>query len=178
MTATVPPSNSRPRSPTTFAGHLHGGQGHRRRRRAFLQGQQGRIRQGIGAGRHIVLPIPPNASEADKSKVREKLQEIRMMLQNDPKADFAELAKQYSKDPQASPGGDLGWFPRKWVFEESFSRAAFSLRVGQVSDIVETQIGYHLIKVTDRKPGEPSEFGKIKEAVGEFYLWISARRSC
>ena len=113
---------------------------------------------------HIVLPIPPNASEADKSKVREKLQEIRMMLQNDPKADFAELAKQYSKDPQASPGGDLGWFPRNGSSRRA-SRCAFSLRVGQVSDIVETQIGYHLIKVTDRKPGEPSEFGKIKEAV-------------
>ncbi len=119
---------------------------------------------------HIVLPIPPNASEADKSKVREKLQEIRMMLQNDPKADFAELAKQYSKDPQASPGGDVGWFPRKWVFEESFSRAAFSLQVGQISEIVETEFGYHLIKVTDRKPGEKSEFAKVKEAVRDFYL--------
>jgi peptidyl-prolyl cis-trans isomerase C len=119
---------------------------------------------------HIVLRVPAGASEKDKAQVRARLQEIRTKLASDPKADFAEMAKAYSQDPMASRGGDLGWFPRKWVFDETFSRAAFALQKGQVSDIVETEYGLHLIKVTDRKPGEKSDFAKIKEAVREFCI--------
>jgi peptidyl-prolyl cis-trans isomerase C len=119
---------------------------------------------------HIMLHVPPGASEADKAKARAKLQEIRTKLTSNPPADFAAMAKQYSQDPQAQQGGDLGWFPRKWVFEESFSKVAFSMQLGQVSDVVETEFGLHLIKVTDRKPGEKSDFTKIKPAVREFFL--------
>jgi parvulin-like peptidyl-prolyl isomerase len=117
---------------------------------------------------HIVLRVPSNANEAEKAKAKAKLKEIREKLEKDPRADFAEMAKKYSQDPLGSKGGDLGWFPRKWVFDESFSKAAFSLQVGQVSDVVQTDFGYHLIKVTDRKAGEKSDFAKIKEAVREF----------
>lgn len=116
---------------------------------------------------HIVLRLSTNATETEKARAREKLTEIRQKLISDPKSDFAEMAKQYSQDPMASKGGDLGWIPRKW-FDESFSRAAFALPVGQISDIVQTDYGMHLIKVTDRKPGRPSEFAKIKEGVREF----------
>jgi peptidyl-prolyl cis-trans isomerase C len=119
---------------------------------------------------HIMLNLPPNASAADKAKARTTLQQIRAKLLSDPRIDFGEMAKQYSQDPQAQQGGDVGWFPRKWVFEESFAKAAFALQVGQVSDVVETEFGLHLIKVTDRKPGEKSEFAKIKSAVRDFYL--------
>jgi parvulin-like peptidyl-prolyl isomerase len=118
---------------------------------------------------HIVLRVSANMTEADKAKTRAKLEEIRDKLRKDSHADFEDLAKQYSQDPQAPRGGDLGWFPRKWVFDESFSRAAFALQVGQVSDVVQTDFGYHLIKVTDRKAGEKSDFSKIKESVREFY---------
>ncbi len=119
---------------------------------------------------HIMLHLPPGASAADKAKARSTLQQIRAKLLSDPHADFAAMAKQYSQDPQAQQGGDLGWFPRKWVFEENFAKAAFALQVGQISDVVETDIGMHIIKVTDRKPGEKSDFAKIKSAVRDFYL--------
>jgi peptidyl-prolyl cis-trans isomerase C len=117
---------------------------------------------------HIVLRVPPGATAAEKERLRAQLLDIRKALMNDPKADFAEYARKYSQDVQASKGGDLGWFPPKWVFEESFSRAAFALKIGQISDVVQTDYGLHLIKVTDRKAGEKSEYAKVKEAVREF----------
>ena len=60
---------------------------------------------------------------------------------------------------------DIGLFPRKFVVQETFAAAAFALKVGEVSDVVQTDYGLHLIKVTDRKQGEQSEFNKIKEEV-------------
>jgi peptidyl-prolyl cis-trans isomerase C len=118
---------------------------------------------------HIVLRVPAGASDKEKKDTLERLTQIRAQLASDPKADFAELAKKHSQDPRAAQGGDLGYFPRKWVFDEAFSKAAFSLTVGQVSEIVQTDFGLHLIKVTDRKPGKVSDYSKIKEAVREFY---------
>jgi peptidyl-prolyl cis-trans isomerase C len=117
---------------------------------------------------HIVIRVPAGTAEAERNKARAKLEELRKQLLADPKADFAALAKLYSQDPRAAQGGDLGYFPRKWVFDEPFARAAFALQVGQISDVVQTDYGYHLIKVTDRKPGKPSNFTELKEAVREF----------
>lgn len=116
---------------------------------------------------HIVVRLPSTATDTEKVRARETLARLRQQLAADPKVDFGELARQYSQDPQASKGGDLGWIPRKW-YDESFARAAFSLQVNQVSDVVQTDFGMHLIKVTDRKPGKPSEYARIKEAVREF----------
>ncbi len=62
--------------------------------------------------------------------------------------DFAELARTYSQDPGSAPaGGDLGWFRREGAFVEEFEDAAFSLLEGQVSEVVETNFGYHIIQV-------------------------------
>jgi parvulin-like peptidyl-prolyl isomerase len=116
---------------------------------------------------HIVLRVPAGASEADKAAARAKLTDLRAKIVAGT-LDFAEVAKKYSQDPVAAQGGDLGYFPRKLVFDESFSKAAFALQVGQVSDIVQTEYGLHLIKVTGRKPGKASDFAKIKEGVREF----------
>jgi peptidyl-prolyl cis-trans isomerase C len=116
---------------------------------------------------HIVKRLPATATETERARARAKLEQIRQQLLSDPKADFAELAKQHSEDPQASKGGYLGFIPRKW-FDEAFSKAAFALPVGQVSEVVQTDYGLHLIKVTSRKPGTPSDYAKIKEAVREF----------
>src|SRR5262249_28936262 len=114
---------------------------------------------------HVVLKVTKNAPEADKKAAREKLQAIRANVVAG-KIDFAEAAKRYSQDQTAKDGGDLGMFPRKMVMAESIARVAFSLPVNGISEVVETEYGLHLIKVTERKPGEkPSEFEKIKDAV-------------
>ncbi len=75
-------------------------------------------------------------------------QDIKKQL--DGGADFAELAKKYSADSSAAQGGDLGYF-KKGDNVAEFDNAAFALQVGQVSDPVKTQYGYHIIKVTDKK---------------------------
>jgi parvulin-like peptidyl-prolyl isomerase len=65
----------------------------------------------------------------------------------------------------APTGGDVGFFPRKFVVDEAFARAAFSMKTGEVSDVVQTGYGLHLIKVTERKAGEASDFAKTKDDV-------------
>ncbi|OQP03509.1 peptidylprolyl isomerase [Geobacillus sp. 44B] len=77
--------------------------------------------------------------------------------------DFAKLAKQYSQDPgSAANGGDLGWFgPGKMVKE--FEDAAYKLKVGQVSDPVKTDYGYHIIKVTAKEEKKP--FNEMKDEI-------------
>lgn len=115
---------------------------------------------------HIVLRVPPVAPPADQQAARQKLTALREQIVTG-KVDFAEAAKKNSQCPSAPGGGDIGFFPRKGLVEESFAKAAFALKVGEVSDVVQTDYGLHLIKVTERKPGQPSEFAKIKEGVRE-----------
>lgn len=78
----------------------------------------------------------------------EEAQTVKTML--DEGEDFAMLARQYSKCPSKAAGGDLGYFKRGQMVKE-FEKAAFSLPVGQVSEPVQTQFGWHIIKVTDRR---------------------------
>lgn len=115
---------------------------------------------------HIVIRISPTALENDRRIVREKLEALRQEIVAG-KIEFAEAAKKNSQCTSAAGGGDIGYFPRKLAVEEAFARAAFGLKVGDVSDVVQTGYGMHLIKVTDRKPGQPSDFKKVKEDVRE-----------
>lgn len=79
-------------------------------------------------------------------------------------ADFAEVAKKYSKDLTKDRGGDLGYFSRGQMIPE-FEKPAFSLQTGQISDIIKTRFGYHIIKVIDRKPAQYQSFDEVKDAV-------------
>jgi peptidyl-prolyl cis-trans isomerase C len=117
---------------------------------------------------HIVHRLPPNAEEKERSKARDSLNAVREQILAK-KMTFAEAARTYSHDVRAKQGGDLGYITRKWMFDEAFSRAAFALKVGEVSTVVETEYGLHLITVTDRKGGEGFDFAKNKEKVREMY---------
>ncbi len=79
-------------------------------------------------------------------------------------AGFAAVAKQYSKDLTKDRGGDLGYFGRDQMIPE-FEKAAFSLNVGQTSGIIKTRFGYHIIKLTERKPAVYQSFDEVKDTV-------------
>jgi parvulin-like peptidyl-prolyl isomerase len=118
---------------------------------------------------HIMLRTGPNSTEAEKQSARNRLLALRQEILAG-KIDFAEAARKYSQCPSAPNGGDIGYFPRKWVVEEAFAKTAFSMRPGEVSDIVETEFGLHIIRVLERKPGQASDYNKIKDEVREFFV--------
>jgi peptidyl-prolyl cis-trans isomerase C len=98
--------------------------------------------------RHILV-----ATEDDAKAVFEQLRKG---------ADFAALAKEKSKDPSSSEGGDLGYFTRDRMVPE-FADAAFKLQVGQISDPVKTEFGWHIIKLEDKRARQIPEFDKVKD---------------
>jgi parvulin-like peptidyl-prolyl isomerase len=117
-----------------------------------------------------MMKVSPTADDAARKDARDKLIAIRAHIMAG-KLDFADAAKRFSQTESAKNGGDLGFFQRKGDIEEAFAKAAFGLKVGEVSDVVQTEFGYHLLKVTERKQGTPADFEKIKERVREFYVY-------
>jgi len=112
---------------------------------------------------HILVEFPPTATAAEKAVAYKKIQQIQMQLSSG--TDFASLAKQHSDCESKSQGGDVGFFQRKGKMTEPFAKAAFETPKGQVTNIVESEYGYHLIKVTDRKEGTPVRYEKVAEDV-------------
>jgi peptidyl-prolyl cis-trans isomerase C len=113
---------------------------------------------------HILIKVAPDANTEEKLAARNKIEEVRKKIEAG--GDFADLAKQYSEGPSRVSGGDLGYFDRKKMVKP-FSDAAFDLKPGQVSNIVETNFGFHLIKVFDKKPKSAYAFEEIKNNLGE-----------
>lgn len=103
---------------------------------------------------------PKEKREAARKKAEEVLAEVKK-----PGADFAELAKKYSDCPSKSRGGDLSFFPRHNAMVEPFAAAAFALKPGEISDVVETVYGYHIIKTTETRPAKDLE--EVREEVKE-----------
>lgn len=79
-------------------------------------------------------------------------------------AKFDELAKKFSTDSTAAKGGDLGWFPKGAMVPE-FDKVAFGLKEGEMSGIVKTQFGFHIIKVTGKRPAGITPFEEVKEQI-------------
>jgi peptidyl-prolyl cis-trans isomerase C len=119
---------------------------------------------------HILIGVDAAAPADDKKKAREKADKLRKELAGG--ADFAALAKSNSTCPSAQQGGDLGFF-NKGQMVAPFEKAAYALKQGEVSDVVETQFGYHIIKLTDRKPAEVVAF---KEARGKIEEYLKGQK--
>jgi len=109
---------------------------------------------------HILIKVDPGADESRKVETRKKLEKIQEKLQKG--EDFASLSKEFSEGPSSAKGGDLGYF-RRGQMVKPFEEAVFTLRPGEVSDIVETEFGYHLIKVIDKKPETTIVYEDIKD---------------
>jgi peptidyl-prolyl cis-trans isomerase C len=119
---------------------------------------------------HIMLRVEPNATPADVEAAKGKLRALRQQVV-EKRIDFATAAKQYSQyPPTAAKGGDLDYFPRKGLMDETIAAQAFAMKPGDISDVVQTDMGLHLVMVTERKPGTPSDFTKIKEDVRMFCI--------
>lgn len=114
---------------------------------------------------HILIGVEQNATAADKQKAREKALKLRNDLAAG--ADFATLAKDNSTCPSSQKGGDLGYFG-KGQMVQPFEQAAFALKPGEVSDVVETQFGYHIIKVIDSKKASTVDFKEVKPRIEEY----------
>lgn len=113
---------------------------------------------------HILINVAPDANDEQKLTARNKIEDLQKKIAAG--EDFANLAKQYSEGPSNVKGGDLGYFDRKRMVKP-FADAAFDLKPGQVSDIVETRFGFHLIKVMDKKAKSAYEFEDIKTRLGQ-----------
>jgi hypothetical protein len=98
--------------------------------------------------RHVLLRYPGDATPAQRDSVKKLAEQIRGRAAGG--EDFANLARQYSSDGSAQQGGDLGWFSRNRMVP-AFEQAAFALQPGQVSPVVESPFGLHVIKVDDRR---------------------------
>lgn len=108
--------------------------------------------------RHILLSLPADATPAQRDSVTKLAQELRARAAGG--EDFAALARQYSQDGSAAQGGDLGLFA-KGQMVAPFEEAAFKLNVGDVSDVVETPFGLHIIKVEER---HLPDFEEVKDS--------------
>lgn len=82
---------------------------------------------------------------------------------------FAQAAREKSSCNSKRDGGDLNWFHRAGSMVEPFAKAAFALKPFQISEVTQTQFGYHLIMVTSRQPGQPTKYEEVKDAVRETY---------
>jgi peptidyl-prolyl cis-trans isomerase C len=124
--------------------------------------------EGPGAeiqARHILLRIPPNATDTQRDSVQQFATSLReRAVGGEP---FADLAQEYSEDPgSAVRGGDLGFFSRGRMVQP-FEEAAFALEEGEISEVVETPFGYHVIQVVERR--QP-ELGEEREQFRQFLV--------
>jgi peptidyl-prolyl cis-trans isomerase C len=113
---------------------------------------------------HILIKVEPGADEIKKSEAKQKIKNIQQQLNKG--EDFAKLAKEFSGCNSKNNGGDLGYFQRGQMVKP-FEDVAFALKNEEVSDIVETQFGYHIIKVIDKKPANTIAYENVKKDLAQ-----------
>lgn len=113
---------------------------------------------------HILINVKKDASDAERAAAKAKAEALLADVRKNP-ANFAAIAKASSQDPgSAEAGGDLGFFG-KGAMVKQFEDVAFKLKPGEVSDVVESDFGYHIIKVTDVKPGAAKPLAEVREEI-------------
>jgi len=114
------------------------------------------------AASHILIKVPQGATPEEEKKLREKAEGILEKIRNG--ADFAATAKKYSEGPSAVKGGELGEFGRGTMIKE-FEDALFKLKPGEVSDIVKTEFGFHIIKMESHKKALQRKLEDVKNEI-------------
>jgi peptidyl-prolyl cis-trans isomerase C len=113
----------------------------------------------LAAGDAALAKLPATTDPLTKEQTRTKAIEDA----------FARAAEKYSACPSKKEGGDISWFPRAGSMVEPFAKAAFALKPYEVSDVVVSPFGMHLILAIGRKPGQPVSFDQVKDEVREVY---------
>jgi peptidyl-prolyl cis-trans isomerase C len=114
---------------------------------------------------HILVLVPAQATAQARTAARGRAEAALKAAKGG--QDFAKLAQQYSQDASAQRGGDLGFFP-KGQMVPAFDQAAFALAPGQVSDLVETQFGFHIIKAIEKRPARVVPFVEVAGQIQQF----------
>jgi peptidyl-prolyl cis-trans isomerase D len=113
---------------------------------------------------HILIAVKPDAKPAEKEAARKKAEDLYAQVKANP-AKFAELAKKYSDDPgSAVQGGDLGLFQRGNMVKP-FDDAVFGMKVGDIVGPIETNFGYHVIKLNAINPAQVRPFDEVKAQI-------------
>lgn len=113
---------------------------------------------------HILIAVAAQASDADKSAAKAKAEQILQQVKKSP-ATFAALAKQYSQDPgSAANGGDLGMFGHGTMVKP-FDEAVFKLKVGEISDLVQSDFGFHIIRLTAVKSAKTQPLSEVSALI-------------
>jgi peptidyl-prolyl cis-trans isomerase C len=113
---------------------------------------------------HILISVDSSATKAQKDAARKEIEALLVRVKGG--EDFAAVAKEKSQCPSSANGGDLGFFSRGETVKP-FEDAAFSMKPGEISNIVETQFGYHIIKLTDKKDERIIGFEEAKEEISK-----------
>jgi peptidyl-prolyl cis-trans isomerase D len=115
---------------------------------------------------HILITLPKQAGDAEKAAAKSKAEQVLKQVKQSP-AKFAELAKQYSQDPgSAMNGGDLGMFGRG-AMVKPFEESVFSLKVGEISGLVQSDFGYHIIKLVGIKAPKVQPLSDVKVMISQ-----------
>ena len=113
---------------------------------------------------HILISASAQSGDADKQAAKSKAEQLLQEIKQAP-GKFAELARQNSQDPgSAANGGDLGFFARG-AMVKVFEETAFQLKVGEISGLVQSDYGYHIIKLLAVKPGKMSDFAEVRGVI-------------
>jgi peptidyl-prolyl cis-trans isomerase C len=116
---------------------------------------------------HILIRVAPDATEEAKQKARAEAESVLKQLKAG--ADFAQLAKEHSQDGSAAQGGDLNFFTKDQMVP-AFADAAFALKKDEISDIVETQFGLHIIKLTDRRAARTVPLSEVQDQIKDYLV--------
>jgi len=151
----------------------------------WKQPELGESRDEVHA-RHILLKVPEQADEAVRAKIMNRARNLAHDLQSVDDEAFATRAKEVSQGPSASRGGDLGWFKRGQMVP-AFEDAAFALKAGETSGVVESPFGLHIIRVIAKRHIDPNSFeareDQIKQALINAEMqtqvprWLAALRA-
>jgi peptidyl-prolyl cis-trans isomerase C len=115
---------------------------------------------------HILVKVESGSSQEVRQKAQEKASGLHQRIVAG--EDFAALAREHSDDPGSKTnGGDLSWVSRGQTVP-AFEKAAFALDPGEMSSVVETQFGYHIIKLAERKPSETMPYEQVEGRINEF----------